>query len=806
MQSASTETFSVHFPSVYGHIQTVWENIRGEHRKDDDCLSYISISLEELSFYNEYQGDDLLTRFRESCRDLRGAVEVIADKTLPVAGISSYIRTAQSPEGDFYYFGLIPISSEYGYSFTGDCKSTSREFYEPLFDEIWQSLQYFGNPAAALKKRDTALEALISKSQVTTTDHTEQDSKNFAPFSVPTDGQEYWLIGDHMFMLTGESQCNISDALYVKIEAQAPDDIDLEQSDIINDYNDRKVSLQFSFKGIYNSGIPTGKFRFENEREHTNLGYLWKDGFHYLQNLTAEVTLEEGWLGINGTFNQYPVKLAVKLFTEDLAWEHYRFLSAQEVSTAAPDMVRQLWLTNPYPGILEETIQPLTQLQVLSIDFQDNKQAADFEAIPKAVKRLKELKELSLTGVSALNSLPQWLGDLKKLETIRLSDSKVEGIHPYILQLPVLKKLYLSGNQLQSIHPALPESLETLVLSNNRLTTLPASVTRLQYLNIENNPLQQLPLGLEKIPKLSLELKKKTMLLDYTYKGADGQGTVKYDDSRFYARYDPELLQLLEDQVSATGLSRFHEALLNRARRSVALQTTEEDDYSEKGNHRFGGLPDLPPGTSYPSFTDTDEQVKGLQFIAQINCAAIAHLQDYLPRTGILYFFIKDHEELDPLVLYYNGNSSDLHPAKELDIEPEFIYDYNGIYTPFRAGSGKYASIPAMYNTRHLYPELAEMEDLYDNAEQLKNGLKAPSAGPFHSINDYVFKQHDTPEIEAVDKKRGKPEEWMVLLKVSSDNNPGFQFWDAGEIYFVIHKSDLEQKDFSNVYCGLESS
>ena len=806
MQQASTETFSVHFPSIYEHIQTVWENIRGEHRKDDDCLSYISISLEELSFYNEYQGDDLLTRFRESCLDLRGAVEVIADKTLPVAGISSWIRTAQSPEGDFYYFGLIPISSEYGYSFTGDCKSHSREFYEPLFDEIWQSLQYFGNPAAVQEKRDTALDALISKSQVTTIDNTEQDSKNFAPFSIPADGQEYWQIGDHMFMLTGESQCNISDALYVKIEAQAPDYINPEQSDIINDYNDRKVYLQFYFKGIYNSGIPTGKFRFENEREHTGLSYLWKDGFHYLQNLTAEVTLENGWLGINGAFNQYPVKLAVKLPAKDLAWENYRFLSAPEVSTAAPDLVRQLWLTNPYPGILEETLQPLTQLQVLSIDYQDNKQAADFEAIPKALKRLKELKELSLTGVPALNSLPQWLGDLKKLETIRLSDSKVEGIHPYILQLPVLKKLYLSGNQLQSIHPALPESLETLVLSNNRLTTVPASVSRLQYLNIENNPLQQLPLGLEKIPQLNLELEKKMTLLDYTYKGADGQGTVKYDDNRFYARYDPELLQLLEDQISAAGLTPFHEGLLNLTRRSVALQTTEEDDYSEKGNHRFGGLPDLPPGMNYPSFIDTDEQVKGLQFIAQINCAAIAHLQDYLPGTGILYFFIKDREDVEPTVLYYNGDNSDLQSAKELDIEPEFIYDQGGIYTPFRAGSGKYASIPQMYNTRSLYPELADMEESYDKAEQLATGLKAPSVRTFHSINAYVFKQHDTPEMEAVYNKRGKPEEWMVLLKVSSDNNPGFSFWDAGEIYFVIHKSDLEKKDFSNVYCGLESS
>lgn len=778
----------------------------GEHRKDDNCLSYVSISLEELSFYDEYNGDDLRSRFLESCLEERGTVEVIADKTLPVAAIRSVIRTARSPEGQFYYFGLVPISSEYGYVFIGDCDGGSREFYEPLFDEIWQSLQYFGDPAAVLQERDVALENRFSKDQTSITDDTEQDDRNIAPFSVLADGEEYWQIGNHNFTLSGERQCYISDELYIKIEAQAPDYIDREQSDIINSYEDGKIYVQFYFKGIYHAGIPTGKFRFEKDRDSSYLSYFWKGGFHYLQDLTAEVTLEEGWLGINGYFNQYPVKLAVKLPVEDLVWENYRFLSAQELSTATPDIVRKLWLTDPYPGILQETIHPLTYLQALSIHFRDSKQAADFKEVPKAVKRLKELRELSLTGVSALDSLPQWLGDLKKLETIRLSDSKVEGIHPYILQLPVLKNLYLSGNQLQSIHPALPESLETLVLANNRITSVPESVTRLQYLNIENNPLQQLPAGLEKIPKLNLELEKKMTLLDYTYKGADGRGTVQYDDSRFYARYDQELLQLLEDQISAGGLDRFKEGLTNRTRRSVALMTTEEDTYLEKGNHRFGGLPDLPPGINYPSFVDADGQEKGLQFIAQINCAAIAHLQDYLPRIGILYFFIKDQEEMGPKVLYYDGDSSDLRSAKELDINTEFIYHDSGIYTPFQAESGKYPGIPAMYNTGHLYPELTDLEDMYDEAEQLKNGLQARSVSPVHSMNSYVFKQHGTPEMEAVNDKRGKPEEWMVLLRVSSDNNPGFSFWDAGEIYFVIHKSDLEKKDFSNVYCGLESS
>ena len=62
------------------------------------------------------------------------------------------------------------------------------------------------------------------------------------------------------------------------------------------------------------------------------------------------------------------------------------------------------------------------------------------------------------------------------------------------------------------------------------------------------------------------------------------------------------------------------------------------------------------------------------------------------------------------------------------------------------------------------------------------------------------------PSVYELAKMKGNPDEWMVLLRVGSDSNPGFCFWDAGEIYFVIHKSDLDKKDFPNVYCSLESS
>ncbi len=76
MQTATTQTFSLSVPTVYEHILILRENIMLEHKQNDNCLSYVSISLEELSYYDYYEGDDLLSRFHESCLEERGPVEV----------------------------------------------------------------------------------------------------------------------------------------------------------------------------------------------------------------------------------------------------------------------------------------------------------------------------------------------------------------------------------------------------------------------------------------------------------------------------------------------------------------------------------------------------------------------------------------------------------------------------------------------------------------------------------------------------------------------------------------------------------
>lgn len=71
-------------------------------------------------------------------------------------------------------------------------------------------------------------------------------------------------------------------------------------------------------------------------------------------------------------------------------------------------------------------------------------------------------------------------------------------------------------------------------------------------------------------------------------------------------------------------------------------------------------------------------------------------------------------------------------------------------------------------------------------------------------MNAYAFTQHESPELQAALTWKGDPQDWVTLLLVSSKGN--FQWGDAGDLFFVIHKSNLAKRDFSKVFVTLESS
>lgn len=822
MRTIETDTFSIDIPDIFESVRPIWQSVRAEHEVDDDFVM-ITAGLSDDAILRKQRGAGLAERFRAWCAQRRGAADLVEDKEVEVAGYMGRVVTARAESGYAFYFAVVPIGDGLQYDFTGDCLVGQEAEYFPLFEQALLSLRVFGDPAAALAVQKQGVANLL-KQQSEEDAQPDEEPLPAPPFAIPQDGREYLTIAGHAFDCPQPPECVMAAVSYagsdltVELKARAASDAAREQ--VCNDYQDGEVYLRFALKGVYRAGVPTGRFTFERDRDAAGIAYLWKGGFRYDLDLSGELVLADGWIGFSGWLagsgqhDRYPVACARRLPLRTLDWTHYRFMSLDELFNAPADLPRHLQLSDPGLAELPQALYGYTALRTLDIIQTDPTQAGrGLKEIPGVLARLRELRQLGMHGMAQVREIPPALGDLRELERLFITGSQAVSVPPEILVLPRLEYCTLSNNQLESLPADITPSLRSLTLSGNRLAGLPdslAQLPKLEYLDIESNPLTSLPRGLERIAKLKLEMDKKHRLLDYGYRGADGRGAGPFDDALFLACNDAALALQLDEAMADEAWEPYRDGVRSLALRAVALATTEPDDYGRVGNTRFGGLPDLPDGIDYPTYTDYEGQTRGFQFIAQLNCAELAPFQDYLPRSGMLYFFISDQEALRPCVIHHDGGSESLRPVATLDLDDDFIDD-DGIYPPWHAKAGPWASVPPFYSDESYYQgraaALAALEEDFELSESLGKDLAAAApVEPVHGVNCYVFKQHDTPQIEAADALRGRPEEFMVLLRVSSDRNPGFQFWDAGEIYFVIHKGDLARGDFSNVHCGLESS
>ena len=126
--------------------------------------------------------------------------------------------------------------------------------------------------------------------------------------------------------------------------------------------------------------------------------------------------------------------------------------------------------------------------------------------LPESLGQLTQLQSLKLSS-NQLMALPELLGQLTQLRTLNLSRNQLTALPESLGQLTQLQTLNLIGNQLT----ALPESLgqltqlQTLNLSNNQLTVLPESLgqlSQLQSLSVEFNQLTELPESLRQLTQL----------------------------------------------------------------------------------------------------------------------------------------------------------------------------------------------------------------------------------------------------------------------------------------------------------------
>lgn len=610
--------------------------------------------------------------------------------------------------------------------------------------------------------------------------------------------QPYFQVGDLALTFSPESSVSIDEDFYVSVWGL----VHPELGELLSGYeSDTKVGFRLRYQGIHRRGVPTGQAHFEAGRSSNFDHYLWDDGWAYALEFTGSAVLDGGWLEMRGQLapnygdsEGAEVKLRWPLPLDGLDWTAYRFGSLPETEGADPLSVTRLDLVDLDSESLPTRVLDFRNLRSFRLRCSPETfhkgQSLPLAQLDEGIGELVHLEDLHVHSAS-LTSVPAALGRLQALKWLQISHCRLQSTPAELWALPSLHRLDLSHNALAS----LPESVQLgnltdLDLAHNQLTTLPAALAqlpRLRRISLEGNPLDSLPPAFGDI-ELELPLADKMRLLDYSYPGAGGRGLVEWDESMYRAASlppgSPEPLRCL-------------------ALHSLAFRHLDSQEGAVVGGTRFGGWPDLPVGQAYPRYLMEEDEYH-YEFIAQLNCAELVGLQGYLPRTGRLYFFLSNIHEMQPLVLYHE--TSELVDGASLQLTAEMFFDtWEVPYPGFPVAVTAFTSLPSTYaasSNPHLFEgEAAALADEEELIERLREEQSPPGR---HEVNCHVFTQHESPQLQAALKYRGHPRDWLVLLKVASTG--GFQWGDAGELFYVIHKSDLARRDFSAVFCTSESS
>ena len=129
-------------------------------------------------------------------------------------------------------------------------------------------------------------------------------------------------------------------------------------------------------------------------------------------------------------------------------------------------------------------------------------------SIPEEIGQLKKLRELHLIG-NKLVEVPSAIAELTELRVLSLARNLLETLPPQIGELSHLQKLYLDRNRLTSLPETIGklDKLEELFLIENRLGSLPGSfgeMRSLRWVTLDNNEFADFPLQLCQLPCLEV--------------------------------------------------------------------------------------------------------------------------------------------------------------------------------------------------------------------------------------------------------------------------------------------------------------
>lgn len=195
------------------------------------------------------------------------------------------------------------------------------------------------------------------------------------------------------------------------------------------------------------------------------------------------------------------------------------------------------------------------------------------------------------------------------------------------------------------------------------------------------------------------------------------------------------------------------------------------------GTTRLGGAPDLPPGTSWPSFED-----RSMAFVAQVNLADVAPLDErgLLPPAGLLSFFCSTadlHRQGSGHVTFAEAGTALTRVELPADVPS---YDRFGA-VGLRAE--RELSWPPPQSSATDGVGLSEEEQL-----AYRDALEADDETAVHRMLGH-------PDVIQHDHRDQEPG-LCLLMQVDSDEAAGMTWGDMGRLYFWISPDDLEVRRF----------
>ncbi len=113
-------------------------------------------------------------------------------------------------------------------------------------------------------------------------------------------------------------------------------------------------------------------------------------------------------------------------------------------------------------------------------------------------------------------------------------------------------------------------------------------------------------------------------------------------------------------------------------------------------------------------------------------------------------------------------------------------------------------SFDVVWNTSYLPPSV-DTEQFVDWPQEERdvwwNFIKMMPKPPRHAMLGYPMLIQDDARHEVAQRLgRGIADDWYLLLQVDTDDEIGFTWGDAGAMFYLVHRDELQKHDFAQTW------